>query len=1028
MRKSSVLSATGASANSTVGSIDPTIRGKQARWAEAIRSHRTAFPVGFLAASMAIIVAGPLAEAQEPEKAGEQTQQAVGEAAGPTFENEITITGSLIPRPTLDSLSPVTVLDVPQELTLTGTTRIEDLLFSLPQVYPDQNSTVANGATGTASINLRYLGVVRTLVLINGRRLAFGDPFAADVNAIPAPLVKRVDVLTGGASTVYGSDAVAGVVNFVMDTDFTGVRGGVQYSIFQHDNNNPVAREIHEAAGFDYPSGSTWDGGAINAYIALGGKFADGRGHGSAYIDYRNIDELVKSSRDYFNCAVAAGEDGPYCGGSFTTPQGNFVAYNADGSFNGRYTLDWAEDGGDGHSFRPWAGELYNYGPYNHIQRPDEKWNAGGFAHYTISDHFEPYLEVMFMHDYTDAQIAPSGNFGRTNRINCDNPMLSDQQRDIVCTQAGYGPNDYATVFIYRRNVEGDARSMHKGHDNLRLVGGLRGDIDDQWSYDFYGLHAESTLQQSKVNDLNLQRLGNAVDVIVDPASGEWVCRSGSDDGCVPWNIFQEGAVTQEAIDYISTVAVMYGESRTRVLNLTFTGDLEDYGLTIPSASEGLQVAVGGEYRSELLGIWPDEVYLTGTAGSMSTAEILSGSFDVKELFIEALVPIVQDTRGSRDLSLELGYRYSDYSTSGGFNTYKALLNWAITDSWRLRGGYNRAVRAPNIWELFRTQSQGGGGGDICMNDRDTGVPNATFEQCARTGVTEAQYGNIPPSPNDLVNTIWGGNPLLNPEVADTVTAGAVWTPQAVPGLLVTADYYDIEVTEAVGAILAWFVIQLCADTGDPDLCSLIHRDEAGSLWLTPDGYVDETNQNIGVLTAEGVDLNVNYLIGLGSAGYITTDLVGTYILAQRLADPSYDYDCVGYYGPVCGQPSSKWRHRLRATWETNFNTTFSLTWRRIGSAEIDLSSSNPDLADPGWMDTARANGIDKTGAYDWFDLAASYTWRSGIQLTLGVRNILDEEPPLMPGLANWTGTGFNLYANYDPLGRHIFTSLKFNF
>ena len=689
--------------------------------------------------------------------------------------------------------------------------------------------------------------------------------------------------------------------------------------------------------------------------------------------------------------------------------------------------LTLAEEGGDGHSFRPRNREVFNFGPYNHIQRPDEKWNAGGFAHYTINDNFEPYLEIMFMSDYTDAQIAPSGSFATINRINCDNPMLSDQQRDLICTQAGYGPDDYANVRVLRRNVEGPPRSNQIGHTNFRLVGGLRGDIGGSWRYDFYGLHAENNAQFSYVNDLNVQRMRNAVDVIVDPDTGEWVCRSG-DPGCAPWNIFQEGAVTQEAIDYISTTALMNIDYRTRVLNLTFTGDLEEYGLKIPSASEGLQVAVGGEYRSEFQQIRPDEVYLTGTAGFTSNAEQLSADYDVREIFIEALVPIVQDTDGFRDLSLELGYRYSDYSTSGGFNTYKGLLNWAITDSWRIRGGYNRAVRAPNIFELFRPQSYGVGGGDICVNDLVTGVPEGTLEQCMRTGVTEEQYGNIPSV--GPTNTIWGGNLLLDPEVADTVTAGVVWTPHAIPGLSVTADYYDIEVSETIGSIASWFIINHCANTGDPRFCGWIHRDQVGSLSLSEDGYVDTTNQNIGFRKSEGVDLNASYLIGLGDAGYLNTSLIGTYLLAQEFADPSFDFDCVGYYGFTCGQPSSRWRHRLRATWETNFNTNFSLTWRRIGSTEIDVASPDPDLGhpDPNFMDRARANGIDKTHAYDWFDLAASYTWRSGIQLTLGVNNIFDEEPPLMPGLASWPGTFFNLYGNYDPLGRHIFTSLKFDF
>ncbi len=442
---------------------------------------------------------GSSAVAQEAELTDEQVQQAIEQQGGATFEEEITITGTLIPRPSLDSLSPVTVVDVAEELTLTGTTRIEDLIVSLPQVFAGQNSTIANGATGIASIDLRHLGTNRTLVLVNGRRLAMGDQNGSDINAIPAPLVKRVDVLTGGASTVYGSDAVAGVVNFVLDTDFTGVRGGVQYSIYQHDNNNQLAQELNEAAGFDYPSGNTWDGGALNAYIAAGGKFADGRGHGSVYIDYRKIDELVKSSRDYVACSVDSSEDGPYCGGSQTTPEGTFFAFGPPPTYVpvGAFMVGQREDGHDGHSFVPWDERRFNYGPYNHIQRPDEKWNAGGFAHYTINDHFEPYLEVMFMHDYTDAQIAPSGNFGVTTTINCDNPMLSEQQRDVICTQAGYGPHDYANVSSLRRNIEGDARSSQIGHTNYRLVAGLRGDINDSWSYDFYGLQAENNSQNS---------------------------------------------------------------------------------------------------------------------------------------------------------------------------------------------------------------------------------------------------------------------------------------------------------------------------------------------------------------------------------------------------------------------------------------------------------------------------------------------------------------------------------------------------
>jgi len=983
---------------------------------------------------MVMIVNGPLVVAQEPEPAGDQTQETVDqEAAGEAalqaagdrgFEGEITVTGSLIPRPTLEALSPVTVMEVPEELTYTGLTRIEDLLTSLPQVFAGQSSRIANGASGTATVNLRYLGTRRTLVLINGRRLAPGDavgPWAPDINVVPASIVKRVDVLTGGASTVYGSDAMAGVVNFVLDTDFTGVRGGVQYSFFQHDNNNAWAQSINEAAGFDYPAGNIIDGDAINANIAIGGKFAGGKGHASAYIDYRNIDEMTLAHRDYTNCYIATDTPGPECGGSLTSALGTFIAFNANGSLNGYYTLSSAEDGGDGHSFRPWAGEVFNYNPYNHIQRPDEKWNAGAFVHYTLSDYFEPYVEVMLMSNYTDATIAPSGNFAVYNLINCDNPMLSEQQWNTICGPAtGYGPTDLADVLILRRNVEGAGRTNQLGHTNLRLLAGLRGDINDQWSYDLYYLHAENKQQDSYVNDLDIGRVGNALDVIEDPDTGEWVCRVGGD--CVPWNIFQEGAVTQEAIDYISTVAVRYGKTETEVVNLTFTTDWEDYGVVVPSASEGLQLAIGGEYRRERLRSVPDEIFQTGNAAGFGGAQpAVSGEFSVGELFVEALVPLIQNARGFRDLSLELGYRYSDYSTSGGFNTYKGLLNWAITDSWRLRGGYNRAVRAANIFELFTPTSFGlGGRNDICANDPETGVPPATLEQCLRTGVTEEQYGNILANPAGQYSTLGGGNPFLTPEVADTVTAGVVWTPQGIHGLSVTADYFNIEITETIWVLNADDIIQRCANTGDPQICSLIHRDEHGTLWLG--GYTETTTQNVGLLNSEGIDLNVNYLIGLGDAGYLATDLVGTYLLATRIDSRVSDYDCVGYYGDQCGAPVSRWRHRARATWETNFNTNFSLAWRMVGAAEIDDASPNPDLGDPGQMELRRINGFDRHSAQHFFDLSATYTFRSGIQLAAGVNNIFDTEPPFPA----WYWGGYN--GTYDPFGRFIFTSLQFGF
>ena len=307
------------------------------------------------------------------------------------------------------------------------------------------------------------------------------------------------------------------------------------------------------------------------------------------------------------------------------------------------------------------------------MQRPDRQWSAGGFANYEINEHFDVYTEMMFMDNFSDAQIAPTGNFGRTDTINCNNPMLSAQQVDAVCTQAGFGPNDMANLIILRRNIEGNPRTALFRHTSWRMVAGMRGDINDYWSYDVYGLYAETSSPQGYANDFHESRLLDALLIVENPDTGEWECLPGAEDGCVPWNIFTEGGVTQEALDFMVVDQYLLSGGSTHVANATLFGDLEGWGLTIPSASEGIQVAVGLEYREEMMYVRPDAVYGAGLgAGSGGPTVPVDGQYDVKEAFIEMLIPIVQDASLFRDLSVELGYRYSDYSESGTAPNYKA--------------------------------------------------------------------------------------------------------------------------------------------------------------------------------------------------------------------------------------------------------------------------------------------------------------------------------------------------------------------
>ncbi|MBE3065133.1 MAG: TonB-dependent receptor, partial [Spirochaetes bacterium] len=934
---------------------------------------------------------------------------------------QVQVTGSLIPRPTLEAMSPVTTLDV-EAITYRGATRVEDLLMSLPQVFAAQNSTIANGASGTATVDLRYLGSVRTLALIDGRRMSAGDAFATspDLNFIPSALVKRVDVLTGGASSVYGADAVAGVVNFVLDRDFEGVKGGIQLGGYQHGNNNAVAASMNKAKGFTSPTGSVWNQAPMDFNVALGGRFADRKGHAAAYVDYRSMAAIQKDQRDYTNCAGAMTDTGPACGGSGTWQDGRFLVFSPTGARKD-YVLDVNSPSGDQFRLRNAATDVYNYAPANFMQRPDKRWAGGGFLTYEWNKNVTGYGEVMVMDDYTDAQIAPSGDFGNTGLLNCDNPMLSAQQRKAICTDMGWGPTDLADVIIYRRNVEGGGRVSQLRHTSLRFSFGAKGEINDKWRYEAYGLQAEMHSPQSYANDFNTLRLQDSLIVDGNPADpNTWQCRSAAAraDGCVPWNIFKAGGVTKAATDYLALPMILNSGTRTRVVNATLSGDLKGYGVAFPTAVEGIRVAFGGEYRQETLFIDPDLAYrMMLGAGQGSPTLPVNGKYDVKEFFTEALIPMVQDARGAKDLSLEFGYRYSDYSTTGRWPTYKVQASWAPTDDVKVRLGFNRATRSPNVVELFTSQSIGlGGSEDLCAGTK----PTATQAQCAQMGVPASQYGNVLENPAGQYNTWEGGNSTLSPEIADTITAGLVLTPKALPGFTAALDFYNIKIKDTIGSFGAEDIQNQCAATGNSFLCGLIHRDRLYTLWATTGGYTITNNQNVGKLESQGLDVNATYSRAAGGAGSFTVNLIGTYLLNAKTDTGLYAYDCLGYFGNQCGVPTPKWRHMARLMWETRFNTSISLGWRMIGPVMNDDGSPNDALGDPANLTLLKANANYKYGAMHYLDLSATYRVAKNYQFVFGVNNLLDKEPPLGPGMQdNDYGTGY--YGTYDPMGRYVF-------
>ncbi len=968
--------------------------------------------------------------------------------------SEIIVTGSRITNPNLTSASPVTVVSA-TEVKAQGNTRVEDLLNSLPQVFASQGSTDANGATGIATVDLRNLGSARTLVLVNGRRLGAGDPTSvvADLNFIPGSLIQRVDVLTGGASATYGSDALAGVVNFVMDTKFEGFRIDAQYSFYNHNNdfvdknlgdvgsgcdNEPAYNCSLAARNYQPRKGSVTDGGTVNITATLGAAFDDGRGNVVAYAGWRKVNAVTQGDRDFSFCGYSAGTTSSSnyytCGGSSTSAAGRFrktanaglgstPVYKPTGS---SYTLDPATAGG----FRTYssARDGFNFNPYNYFQRPDERFTAGAFANYEINESIKPYLEVMFMDDHTRAQIAPSGAFYGTDFfINCNNALMSTAQQTALCG-ANAGTSTIQSVYIGRRNVEGGGRVDDLRHTDYRIVLGTKGDLGDVWSYDVYGQFWRAILAERYENDFSRKKINNALNVVLDPTTNQPVCASklnGSDPLCVPWNIWSAGGVTQDAVNYLQTPGFRSGQTTQYVASAVMSGDIGKYGIKSPWADDGAQLALGAEYRKEQVEVSNDISFLTGDLAGQGTpfgVPDVKGEYTVKELFMELALPLVSGKPGFETLAFSGGYRYSDYSLSGGTNTYKLELEWAPISEVRFRGGYNRAVRAPNTLELFSVPNVGlfsRGNGDPCGG----ATPSFTLAECALTGVAAGDYGLIDNNPASQYNQRTSGNAALRPEKGDTWTLGVVVNPMR--NLSLSIDAYRISIKDSIGSLGANFIIDQCLDTSDAFFCDKISRSAGGSLW-TGDAFVDNPTLNLGAVKTQGIDVTGNYKLELGNESSLTFDLVGTYLDKYELEPLSGElsvgkYDCAGLFGQSCGIPLPKWRHKLRATYAMSNGLSVSTAWRYFKGTTNDALDANPLL-------TANINpAVAKIGDVSYFDLAFSARIGDNYTFRLGAQNVLDKTPPFLD--SNYSNNGSNVYAQvYDSLGRYVYAGIELNF
>ena len=977
---------------------------------------------------------------------------------------EVIVTGSRIVDPNIISSSQIAVIDG-QDIIDAGVTRVEDYLNDMPQISPGQSITNSNGSNGTATVNLRNLGCSRTLVLMNGRRLVpgtTGGGSCADLNTIPTLLLKKVEVLTGGASSVYGSDAVAGVVNFVLDDEFVGFKAAYSHGFYNHENDIGSLRKLQQSYGYENAPKDVQTGDTGKFSIAFGGDINDGKGHVTAFFEHTDTKPMLQGEFDISACALSGGIG--RCGGSSTIPPGRWADFGGYSDFP--HITDTAANAGDpsgprqdwkvsGNDFVNRDGQTYNYNPTNFFQRPDDRMNMGFFGKYEITDNAEVYLDFTSMKSESNAQIAYSGTFGNIEELPCYNPLLSAQQYKMACSDysgnafnpIGMGGDhapDFATgaaalayinglntsvaagdILAYsaplvslKRNVEGNPRQGIQTYKSYNTTIGIRGDINDDWSYDVYYQNSAVNYANEYRNDLSVIAINRAVNVI--SVAGVPTCVSklqGIDANCVPYNLFQgglpgdagiQGVIDggQTAQDYLAKSTFINGDGKQKILSGYVTGDT---GFTLPGAPGSVSLVAGFETKELSTDFRPDTATLMGDrSGSGGATLPIGGKYDVDEFFLELGIPVMDN------LSVEAGYRTAEYSTGAETDSTKLGAYWTVNDSVSLRASFQTAQRHANISELYLAVSDGlvDLDNDPCSIQQNGDPATATQAQCALTGLASNLYGTDLNSPADQYNTKGGGNPNVAPEESESLTIGAVITPESIPGLTLTLDYFDITVEDGIGSVSAKTALDRCISTGQAQFCGLINRRaDNGSLWLTG-GYISAQLTNIGEETTSGFDVIFDYSMDT-QYGPLNLEGVTTLLDTADIIElpGSAAISCAGNWGGSCGKnPMPEFSGKYKATLMTEYNTDVSLGMRYLGET-TDLNSNKIDF-----------------DAVTYWDVTVQHAPTDNLMVTFGINNLLDEDPGYTSDAGTAPGNGNTFPGYFDAFGQYIFLNLTLSY
>ena len=932
----------------------------------------------------------------------------IGSAAIPAFaaDDEVVVTGTRVNRGDLEAPSPVTSVTA-EELSIVNTVNAEEFINTLPQAIPGFDSTSNNPGNGTATVNLRGLGSNRTLVLVDGQRYvsANGDG-VVDLNSIPAALVKRVDVVTGGASAVYGSDAMAGVVNFILEDSFEGAELAATYQITEKG-----------------------DGAKKNISLTMGGNFDNGRGNATVFAAYSQRDDVFQGDRDY--SAVANDDNGTsfdpfgssgvpgtrfFDGYDFTnagyttngttcTAPGGGSAEGLDGTCSGGATFDASGN------ITPWINggantTRYNYAPVNYLQLPQERYTLAAFGRYDITDTVELKLKSIFTSNTVPQELAPTPFFS-TVTLNLDtNPFLNaDARATMIATAVADGqPTNAYQAFIGRRMLEVGPRTADQELQSMQISGDLSGEFGFGWDWDVHAHLSRTSGSFIQTGNVSISAMQNAVFT----------------GAC---NIFGQGAFSDDCVNTVARTGAIQSVSEQRNIVATTGGAIEAF--KSPMTDTPMQVVLGAEYKEDSFDFRPDSVLGPDVAGFNQSLPV-AGTTDSYEAFGEVFWPLIEGQEFIDELSVNGAFRYTDHSNAGGFSSYAAGAEWAPTDQIRFRGQYQRAVRAPNVVELFSPQTNGfPGATDPCA------FPTSTTQASICTaggshGIGSGTFADPTLQPNNQTEGLFGGNPNLSTETSDTFTVGFVAQPSFAEGLTITVDWYDIDVDNAISTIPVQNVLDGCYNGTTPGFCALINRQSFG-----PIDFVELNNQNVAFLGASGIDFQVDYSfdaaqIGMGDfGGEFDFQLIGGYALSnefQALPTSAID-DCVGFHGGqagFCGEPLPELKTTTRLTYA---NGPYSLTtrWRYLSNTLNDEFHVNA-----GGASNFAPKFATETGAQHYFDLTGTWDISDVVQLSGGVLNLTNNNPP---ELGDCCSEQANTYpATYRTLGRQFYVGGKLRF